>query len=330
MFLCRAIRPLSEFPLDGKRSHGRACYCHPCKRLRGRAQSVSKTYDTAWLRASLEANALRERLGISADSVLSIIQPDKPVTTCLSPDAQVDWAGDNPMVWRAAAVRASQAAAAAAGGGAAAAADGGPGLAGAAAHVITHAAAHAHAPGGILQPHNLSINREANSMHAQDQPTGPTTTVPGGGAPAGSTLPGLGTNPPPGPPLMQAHIGLMPTHAATVTSGACAQVAGGGVAVKPGSAGVVQGAPYVNDLGQGEPQGYGEQEGVSVAVGALTRTVLNEVREYTKMCLAVRERMLMPGLTEWQLEVERQTGAELETHLIDLRALVARAFLGSV
>ena len=53
-----------------------------------------------------------------------------------------------------------------------------------------------------------------------------------------------------------------------------------------------------------------------------------QVREYTKMCLAVRERMLMPGLTDWQLEVERQTAAELETHLTELRALVSRSFLG--
>jgi hypothetical protein len=102
----------------------------------------------------------------------------------------------------------------------------------------------------------------------------------------------------------------MPVHAGTVGSGACG------------------GAGYVQEAGPGEPQTLVEMEGVSVAVGALTHTVLNEVREYAKMCLAVRERMLMPGITEWQLEVERQTAAELESHLVDLRGMLSKAFLG--
>jgi hypothetical protein len=283
---CRGVRPLSEFPLDGKRSHGRACYCHPCKRLRGRAQNISKAYDTAWLRAALESNSLRERLGASAETVLSIIQADKPVTTCLSADADVEWAGDNPMVWRAAAVRQSQ-------------------------HAAHNDSAGDYTatqqpPGSASQPQSLRIKRDPNSTHVQDpQPSAPATIVP-----LGSTLPGLGSNPPPGPPVMHARMVAMPVHAGTVGSGACG------------------GAGYVQEAGPGEPQTLVEMEGVSVAVGALTHTVLNEVREYAKMCLAVRERMLMPGITEWQLEVERQTAAELESHLVDLRGMLSKAFLG--
>lgn len=254
--LCRAIRPLSEFPLDGKRSHGRACYCHPCKRLRGRAQSVSKSYDTAWLRSALESNTLRERLGAAADSVLAILQPDKPVTNCLSQDAALEWAGDNPMVWRAAVVRAQ-----------------------------SQNPAGAHSPG---QPGRSSSHR--GSPATGDETAG--------------TLPGLGSKPPPGLPPM--HTGPVNTCVALEANG-----------------------QHMHDGVHGEPQGFGEQEGVSVAVGALTRTVLGEVREYAKMCLAVRERMLMPGLTEWQLEVERQTAAELEAHVIELRGLVSQAFLGT-
>jgi hypothetical protein len=315
--LCRAIRPLSQFPLDGKRSHGRACYCHPCKRLRGRAQSVSKTYDTAWLRAGLESNTLRERLGAAAESVLSIIQPDKPVTSCLSPDADLEWAGDNTMAWRAAAVRATQTTG-----------QNGSGPSASPGHGSPQAPMQAqHASGGLQQ--GPGGQRDTHTPEQHPHPTGAANAVPAGAVQGGSTLPGLGTNPPPGPPVNSTRIGMLPMHASTVTSGACAAVAWDGAAVAKGGSGPLQGAPHAQEAGHGEPQGYGEQEGVSVAVGALTRTVLNEVREYTKMCLAVRERMLMPGLTEWQLEIERQTAAELETHLMDLRALVSRAFLGA-
>jgi hypothetical protein len=178
-----------------------------------------------------------------------------------------------------------------------------------------HAAAHStqQAPGGMPQSQSIRSERDPSSMHAQDtQPAGPATIVPGG-----STLPGLGSNPPPGPPVMHARMIQMPMHTGTISSGTCTAVG-----VHPGQGG------YMHDAGTGEPQTLVEMEGVSVAVGALTHTVLNEVREYAKMCLAVRERMLMPGLTEWQLEVERQTAAELETHLIALRSMVSRAFLG--
>jgi hypothetical protein len=83
-----------EYPIDGKKLYGRACYCHDCKRLRCRAQNISKEFNVEWLRAALEAGALAERLGPHADAVLTVHQPDKTVTYKLSDDAAVEWDGD--------------------------------------------------------------------------------------------------------------------------------------------------------------------------------------------------------------------------------------------
>lgn len=86
--------------MDGKKAHGRACYCHNCKRLRCRAQSIGKGFDVAWLRDALEAGELRERLGEHAAAVLTVHQADKPVTCELSPDANIDWVPDPAPVRR--------------------------------------------------------------------------------------------------------------------------------------------------------------------------------------------------------------------------------------
>ena len=81
-----------EFPVDGKKAHGRACYCNNCKRLRCRAMSLGRGYDVAWLRSALQAGELRERLGEHAAAVLTVHQADKPVTFEMSPDALIEWA----------------------------------------------------------------------------------------------------------------------------------------------------------------------------------------------------------------------------------------------
>ena len=91
---CRGIKPLLEYPVDAKKLHGRACYCHPCKRLRCRAQNISKDFNVEWLRAALQSGELRARLGAHADAVLTVHQPDKPVTHCMSDDAHLAWEGD--------------------------------------------------------------------------------------------------------------------------------------------------------------------------------------------------------------------------------------------
>jgi hypothetical protein len=56
--------------------------------------------------------------------------------------------------------------------------------------------------------------------------------------------------------------------------------------------------------------------------------VLAEYAEFFKMLLAVRERVLAPGLAEGQLEEERAVAAALEEHCGALRSLVAKAYLG--
>ena len=51
---CRGIKTLLDYPIDQKKLHGRACYCITCKRLRCRAQAVSRSYNMEWLRNALE------------------------------------------------------------------------------------------------------------------------------------------------------------------------------------------------------------------------------------------------------------------------------------
>jgi hypothetical protein len=60
----------------------------------------------------------------------------------------------------------------------------------------------------------------------------------------------------------------------------------------------------------------------------MTRRILLEHREFARMYLAVRERLLAPGLTEEQLAVEEQTAAELELHMQELRTDMGRSFAG--
>jgi hypothetical protein len=60
----------------------------------------------------------------------------------------------------------------------------------------------------------------------------------------------------------------------------------------------------------------------------MTRRILLEHREFARMYLAVRERLLAPGLTEEQRAVEEQTAAELELHMQELRTDMGRSFAG--
>lgn len=251
---CRAIRPLDDFPLDGKRSHGRACYCRPCKRLRGRAAAVSRSYDVAWLRAALEAGELRHRLGGAADSVLVPSVPHKPVTTELSADATIDWP---------------------------------PPAAGGATVVA----------GPPPQRRAAAVQSAASPMRH---------LPPAGGRAAAGPLPALAAEPPASrlPPLA-------PPGAAPRTLPGRQQV-------------------WEED-DDGETMfaagARSDSEPVAGATG-ITRSILAEHREFARMYLAVRERMLLPALSPSQLEVEQQTAAELEAHLHLLRELIRKAFLG--
>lgn len=262
--LCRAIRPLDDFPLDGKRSHGRACYCRPCKRLRGRAAAVSRSYDVAWLRSALEAGELRQRLGAMAESVLVPSVPHKPVTTQLSAHATLDWPPPAP--------------------------GGGP----AASSVVAR---------GSLPPQRSPLTHMRS---------------PGGSARGGAVIP-MG---------MKALVGPLPALAAEPPLSRLPPLAP--PAAQPPPPPPPAAAPRAMWLAEEEqeaPAVRGDGEGASGAT-AITRSILAEHREFARMYLAVRERMLVPELSPAQLDVEQQTAAELEAHLHMLRDLIRTAFLG--
>lgn len=70
--MCRGWKDLGEFGRDPRKPQGVACYCAECKRLRHRAASANKAFDVAWLRGALDANEIRDRLGVHADVVLEV------------------------------------------------------------------------------------------------------------------------------------------------------------------------------------------------------------------------------------------------------------------
>jgi hypothetical protein len=247
--VCRGIKTLLEYPIDGKKLHGRACYCHDCKRLRCRAQNISKEFNVEWLRGALEGGDLAERLGPHADAVLTVHQPDKTVTYKLSDDAGVEWEGD------------------------------------------------------VAPAHRSSVS--AKTVAAQ-------RTV----RPASEEAPGALTRPPrhndKGWSVPIVEPGLLPAGLPG------ADVDGSGHTHAPGGiiAHSIDGVSVVN--------GSYEQ-----ALSTLmTRRILLEHREFARMYLAVRERLLAPGLTEDQLAVEEHTAAELELHMQELRSDMGRSLAG--
>eukprot|EP00892_Ulva_mutabilis_P002817 jgi/Ulvmu1/12536/UM090_0023.1 len=256
--LCRAIRPLDDFPLDGKRSHGRACYCRPCKRLRGRAAAVSRSYDVAWLRAALEAGELRQRLGSAADSVLVPSVPHKPVTTELSPDATFDWPPPT-------------------------------------------------ATGGTAYAAAASPQRRPPAV----QPLAPLRPALYGGGAAAAVAAGV-----------RAGSGPLPALASKPPASRLPPLAPPGGALRPAPA---RQLVWEDDEDAGVARSDSEATGGATGI---TRSILAEHREFARMYLAVRERMLVPDLSPAQLEVEQQTAAELEAHLHMLRDLIRKAFLG--
>jgi hypothetical protein len=236
---CRGIKSLLEFPVDGKKLHGRACYCNLCKRLRCRAQNVSKEFDVAWLRSALLAGELRERLGEHADAVLSVHQADKPVTTHMSPDATIEWAGDSVIGRR--------------------------------------SGAGGKSSGGARRSGGRSNTGDAGA--AWDDATAFDSCSPG-----------------------QEHAHLASAHG------------GGGF----------------HDSEAAHNGGY-RSTGVEydeTPPALMTRRILMEHREFSRMYLAVREHLLQPGITEDQVAVDEQTAAELELHMQHLREMIGHSFLG--
>lgn len=293
--MCRAIRPLDDFPLDGKRSHGRACYCRPCKRLRGRAAAVSRSYDVAWLRSALEAGELRQRLGNMADSVLVPSVPHKPVTTELSAHAHIDWPPP------------------------------GPGGSPAPSSVVARVALP---PPQLPQPVHNTQQQQLQQLpqrnviaHLRSQGGGTQMMSPGGGS--GSLAPL--------PMIVKAGSGPLPALAAEPPLSRLPPLA-----LPPATAAPPQ-APRLPmwqeedtspDAGRGlTVAAHGDSETVAGTTG-ITRSILSEHREFARMYLGVRERMLVPELSPAQLEVEQQTAVELEAHLHMLRDLIRKAFLG--
>lgn len=303
MCVCRAIRPLDDFPLDGKRSHGRACYCRPCKRLRGRAAAVSRTYDVAWLRAALEAGELRQRLGNMAESVLVPSVPHKPVTTELSAHARLDWPPP------------------------------GPGGSPAPSSVVARVALPPQLQQHIHHAHQQQPQQPPQQQQLQQMPQRHIIAhlrSPGGGAQIVSTG-GSGGSVSQLPMIVKAGAGPLPALAAEPPLSRLPPLA----LPPPAPAPVAAPRPPMWPDGEASPEATrgaapptrGDSEPIAGATG-ITRSILSEHREFARMYLGVRERMLVPELSPAQLEVEQQTAMELEAHLHMLRDLIRKAFLG--
>ena len=69
--LLRCTKELDDFP-DIASKH--ITYCVECHRLRVRAYSADKRFQVKWLRAALEADELRARLGVHAKAVFGTKQ----------------------------------------------------------------------------------------------------------------------------------------------------------------------------------------------------------------------------------------------------------------
>lgn len=84
---CRGIRHEGAFSQSESKS-GPSARCKPCERLyRG---VISKGFNLDWLKQHLQDGSIRQ----SHPDLFKATKHGRPVTTCMSPDADVAWSGD--------------------------------------------------------------------------------------------------------------------------------------------------------------------------------------------------------------------------------------------
>ena len=117
-------------------------------------------------------------------------------------------------------------------------------------------------------------------------------------------------------------------HEGTVAAAAPAQAVDGTADEVAGATSAREAGDAAYQAAEAAANGGMEQDAeADSTTTVMTRRILMEHREFARMYLAVRQHLLLPGLTEEEVAADESTAVELELHMAELRGLMSASFV---